>query len=222
MATNKSAMTPEDATAAIRDVRDYRQNLTGRAAGLVWIIWGFALALFASTDMVGALDPPEQPVTGWSTIPVPWPVMVLPFAALVAGVVATNVVWKSHALETGTRHRAWIAWVAILGLLVAIVVLGLASLGVATTTGPDSGVTFLWLMPLAGALGAVAISLLQMRRVKPWFGLGAAGFLVAIEFVVPPLLSGNLETKILGATASAMLAILAAFVTVGLLHYRRG
>lgn len=222
MAPQTPAMTPEDATAAIRDVREYRQNLTGRAAGLVWMIWGFALALFAAADMASLLPAPDTAVEGWSTLPVPLALMALPFVALIAGAVATNTVWKSHALETGTKHRAWIAWLGVVGLLVAMVLAAFVTLGLMLIVPPTSSATFVWLMPTAGAIGAVMISLLQVRRVKPWAGLAAAAFLLVLQFGLPPLLTGGLDDKIATAVATGMLAILVSFVTVGLVHYRRG
>src|SRR5919108_608055 len=47
MAQPDSAMSPQQALSTIANLRTYRETLTRRAAGIVWMVWGLALSFHA-------------------------------------------------------------------------------------------------------------------------------------------------------------------------------
>jgi hypothetical protein len=223
MATT-TAMTPAEATAAIRDVRDYRQGLTGRAAGIVWMVWGFALAILASADMVGLVTINVPAVEGTHLY---WPGLVpilMPILALAAGALVTNAVWKAHALERGDRHRSWVAWVAIPGLLLTGALIGYFSIQLSVLLTPKGAheSTYIMIMPLVAAVAAAVIAVLQRRRVGVLPGLVGVALLVALEFLLPVLTHGTLEQRILQGIQTSMLGIFTVFIATGFWYYKRG
>lgn len=226
MGPEPHAMTPEQATEAIASVRDYRQGLTARAAGLVWMVWGLALAILASADMVGILNLDEESMVegeGWI-----WPGLIsvlMPLAALAAGAIITNAIWKAHALERGAHHRSWVAWLGIIGILAAGVAIGFLSITLAQEFLNEPGApstTYILVMPLVAAVAAGLIAVLQRRRVKSLPGILAALALVGVEFLLPVLTHGTLEEKILQGVQTTMFAIFTVFVATGLWYYKRG
>lgn len=226
MVSPPPAMTPDQALQTLAAVRDYRERLTGRAAGLVWMVWGFALALLASTDML-ALSSDDAPQTeGWGIRidSAAVATMVVALACLFAGVLVTNAVWKAHALERGERHRSWVTWVAVAGLLVAGSAIGVAIVEVLSrTSGPDTAdLNYVIIMPLVAAMAAAILGVLQRRRVSAWPGAAAALLLVLVQLVVPLANDIAQEGDLIVNIQLSTFAILTTFVATGLWYYKRG
>lgn len=225
MASAETAMTPAQALATVASVRAYRERLTGRAAGLVWIVWGFALALLASNDMIGLAG--DATASGGSGVRTDGPALtalLLLVAVLAGGALASNVIWKAHALERGTTHRSWVTWLAVLGLLVAIGGVGFLMLTVllhgSSPGDPASSQVLVW--PLVGAVAAGLLAILQRRRVAWWPGLLCALVLVALQVGVGLSVDLAREREVFVAVQASMVGILVLFVATGLWYAKRG
>lgn len=204
------AMTPEQALQTVASVRAYRERLTARAAGIVWMVWGLALsfqafaALFAEfpalgADVVEGDGPGGMMAGGWALEIVAIVLMVFCGGGL------TNAVWRAHALDAERQHAAWIPYAAGLGIAVLFVALLTASNRLADV-GPD-GIAF---APLAlfAAVGAVAIAVLQRRRVPMLPGLLGSLLLLNL-FVFGRFLAfpQDHDTQSWGAAIMALAAI---------------
>jgi hypothetical protein len=215
-----SDMTPQQALETIAQVRGYRERLTARAAGQVWMVWGLALALLATTELA-ALVPAPEPEGEGLRVGLAWQALPLPLAALAGGVLATNAVWRAHALERGERHRSWVAWAAVGAFLVAAMATGLLALlavvAWAVPAGPDTQVL---VGPGIAAVGALLLSVLQRRRVPAAPGLAAAAALVAANLLLPLVPGASLAERVYGGVQAGSATIAAAFVAVGLWHAR--
>lgn len=228
MASQPPAMTPEEALQTVASVRGYREQLTARAAGNVWMVWGLVLAILAVSDLVGLheMEAADESVEeGWSFAFPGWAPLVAMALALAGGAVATNAIWKANALEAGGRHRSWVAWVGILGLLVIVAAIGVTTVEIMgrvvdPTTAPDD--TYILLSPTLAAVAAGAIALLQRKRVAAWPGLGAAAALLGAQALIPLLVSGSLQDKIFSGAFWSMTCTIAVFFAVGLWHSRKG
>lgn len=231
MATTQQSMTPDQALQTLATVRDYRERLTGRAAGIVWMVWGFALALLASIDMIALVDGDGSLAAGaagsgagtgfvWPG----WITLLLPVAALVAAALTTNAVWRAHALERGATHRSWVAWVAIVGLLVAGAGIGFAVVQMLAdgVSADDPASSYVLIMPLLAAVAAGIIAVLQRHRVSLLPGLAAAVLLIGLQFAIPLATSDELDAALMRGIQTSMLGIVAVFVATGLWYYKRG
>lgn len=186
MAQAIPAMTPEEALQTVAAVRGYRERLTGRAAGIVWMVWGLALTFYsflvlyveAPGQGTGATEGGAIMANGWILELVGLLVMVA-WAGLV-----TNAIWRSHALDAERPHAPWIPYAA--GLLVVFVIGAANTLSnqLATEEGQQFGPLGIAFAPLAllAAAGAVAIAALQRRRVRMLPGL--LGALVLLNLFV--------------------------------------
>ena len=215
-----SAMTPNEALQTIASIRAYRERLTPRAAGLVWIVWGFALALdlvlsiafnFVDDAKLVGYDPTARLV------------------ALVAGGLfciggaagATNAIWRSHSIGAERPFPAWVPFVAILGFTVGINAL---LLGLQWLNGfrPFPGLDYAPMLLIAAG-GAATLAFLQRRRVTLGPGLGAAlslfGFFLMATFL--PIGAPSQGVEHIGALLFA-LAPLPIYGIVGFAHLRQG
>lgn len=231
MGATAHAMTPEQATAAIASVRDYRQGLTSRAAGTVWMVWGLAMAGVAMLDIIVAPTIPDSTEPGWNVQEHGWVYMLLPLTMLVGAVVASNTIWRSHALELQVRHRPWVAWLALAGLVAAVALVGILTIFVAlTVTDPSPAPgqaafehTYVFVTPVFSGGAAVLLALLQRKRVVAWPGLVAGGLLLAWMVVAPFVLEGNgLGDQVAYAGIVHVVLAMVCLGGVGLVHFRRG
>lgn len=207
-----TAMTPEEALQTIASVRAYRERLTARAAGLVWIVWGLALSfqafagLFVEMPGYGAdvVDGEGVMAGGW----------ILELAVLLLAVgcggFLTNAIWRAHALETDRPHPGWLPFVAGIGVILVMVSLTVLSNQVDRQLGPQ-GIGFSPLALLAAA-GAVAIAVLQRRRVRMLPGLLGALVLLNL-FIFARFLAypQDFDTQAWGAAVMALSALVVYF-----------
>lgn len=215
MANATQAMTPEEALQAVASVRGYRERLTARAAGIVWMVWGLALAfhgfaaLFVEFPALGA-----DVVDGNGLMPgAKWMLLLAIAFTVYAGGMLTNAVWHAHALETDRTTPAWVAFAAS-GAVIAV----LAGIVVGSNVLADSlgqlgqrGIAFSPLALLAAG-GAATIAILQRRRVAMLPGLLGALVLLNLfvfgRFLAFPQDSG---TQAWGAAVMALSPILVYF-----------
>lgn len=214
-------MTPQEALQTIASVRGYRERLTARAAGLVWIVWGFALSfqafagLFVEMPGYGA-----DVIAGQGVMAGGWilELVVLVLAVGCAGFL-TNAIWRAHALETDRPHPGWVPFVAGAGVILLMVSLTVLSNQTDQQLGPR-GIGFSPLALLAAA-GAVAIAILQRRRVRMLPGLLGALVLLNLfvfgRFVAYPQ---DFDTQSWGAAVMALSALVVYFL-VGAWTMRR-
>lgn len=217
------AMTPEQALQTIAAVRDYRERLTARAAGIVWLVWGLALsfqafaALFVEFPGLGA-DVVEGDGAGGMMAGGVWLEAAAVLIMVAAGAALTNAVWRAHALETERPHAPWIPYVSALALAITFIALVTAS-NMLLDVGPD-GIGF---APLAlfAAAGAVAIAVLQRHRVPMLPGLlGALALLNLFVFGRFLPYPQDLDTQAWGAAVMALSAIVV-YSAVGLWTMRK-
>lgn len=212
MAQALPAMTPEEALQTVASVRGYRERLTGQAAGIVWLVWGMALTFHAF--LVLFVESPGQGadvVTGTGTLAKGWALELLGLVLMVgwAGFV-TNAVWRSHALEAERPHAPWIPFAAGLAVVLVVGAINTLSNQLATDAGQQFGPLGIGFAPLAflAAAGAVAIALLQRRRVRMLPGLLGALLLLNL-FVWGRFLSfaQDFDTQSWGSAVMALSAL---------------
>lgn len=219
MAGKKSSMTPEAAAAAIAEVGEYRQGLTARAAGIIWMIWGFFLAALAIADLASWSDGNGAGFDLTDTMEIVF-ILVL-FAAAFA---TTWAVWHSQALVTGHGVRMWATTGMV--LLILVVTIGVAQLGFyafleTVLPGPDPHYRTAQGFVMASV--AAAIMVLQRRRVAWWPGMIAVVAGVALQVTYPYLIgSGDAIAAFVRLSFLEGAVAVAAFVTVGLTHFLRG
>ncbi len=93
MAADNATMTPEQAIAVLGETRQYRETLTARAVGIIWLVWGAMLALLTTADMALYF--------GAELADISFPNgLMFAFTALFVGLggAITNLVWRAHAL----------------------------------------------------------------------------------------------------------------------------
>lgn len=205
-----TSMTPTEAIATLGSVRAYREHLTGRAAGIVWMVWGATLTLLAFQALFAEFG-------AWNRdVPPPALHWLLELAGTAIGVafagLATNAVWRAHALEAERMHARWIPFAAG-----AAVILGAAAIVIASNSIGFDGPRGLAFAPilLVAAAGAATIALLQRRRVRSTPGLATAGLLLALAVVtrfVP--MPQDRDTQFWGAAILAWLPLIA-YAAVG-------
>ena len=214
MASDNAAMTPEQAIAALQEVRVHRERLTARATMLIWMVWGLVLGVMGFASQAAFLASYHA---GWVDA-----VMVLVAGGV--GATVTNGIWRAHALERDPTHRAWVPWAAgVGGLMLLGIVIWLTNVvarAQGTTWGGEPGFMMAPVL-LIGAVGAAIITALT-RRVATWPGALAAAVL-AVGFAVTRFgafertdaldLVGNLALN---------LANMLVFVAVGAWIGRRG
>ncbi len=209
MASESTTATPAQMVAALHDIGDYREALTNRAAGIIWILWGLVLAAVGLHSTVYFLG---SPGTGWAD-----GAAIVVFGA--AGAIATNAVWRSQALRRDDEHRAWVAWLVGIGVPMALGAVVMLSNEIVTL---PEGAFPLAPVLLLSATGAFTISLVQRHHVWATPGFIAAGVLMALFLAarfVPVERQPWLDT--VGSAWLAMIGLLA-FAAVGLVHVRRG
>ncbi|HUR26367.1 MAG TPA: hypothetical protein VM327_10185 [Candidatus Thermoplasmatota archaeon] len=218
-------MTPEEALQTIASVRGYRERLTARAAGLVWMVWGLALsfhafaALFVEFPGFGA-----DVVEGDGVMPGGWVLELIDIGVTIACAgILTNAIWRAHALETERTHAPWIPFAAGAGVILLMIALTLLSNQASTTVGHQLGPLGIAFAPLAllAAAGAVAIAVLQRRRVPMWPGMLGALVLLNL-FVFGRFISypQDVDTQSWGAAMMALSSIVVYFA-VGTWTMRR-
>ncbi len=225
MAPDHETMTPVEAIATLGSVRGYRQALTHRAAGIVWMVWGLTLAGLAVSinvpDMGAAVQSPDERIRM-----VEGAFIGLAFWAvvLVAGAISTNAVWRAHAIEREESHKSWVAYLVAFGLVALMLVASVLIMQLLSDSGlaPNQD-TIIVVGPILGALGALALAVLLRGRVPFWPGLLVALALVIVQVVLPLLVpSGSLELKAHYGHRIGAMAILASYLGVGLWFFRRG
>lgn len=175
------SFTPIQALDALASLAGYRERLTSQAAGIVWMIWGLVI-----TPLPIFFAAAFQHNLNGGTFMAELAVAVALCAG--AGGLATNAVWRAHALEQSARPARWIAYASSAGVLVAAFVLAMATdlipIGhlVLGDAYPITGLSFAGL-GLLGSAGAATISLLQRTRVSPGPGLACAFALLALTLM---------------------------------------
>ncbi|MCA1811544.1 MAG: hypothetical protein LC623_05985 [Halobacteriales archaeon] len=170
------AITPQEAMAALASVKGYRERLTAQAAGIVWMVWGLVVLAVGLATFYGSDHAREE------VKPVAFSLMA---AVVAAGALLTNAVWRAHALETES-HAPWVPYAAGLGTFAAVVGgVELVDWLLSEVLHSQAGRTPLGFAPLnlLAAVGALAIALLQRRRVSPAPGFVAAAALFAVYLV---------------------------------------
>ena len=223
MAQTTPAMTPEEALQTVAGVRRYREHLTSRAAGIVWLVWGLALtfqafvALFVEfpgrgADVVEGDGPGGMMANGWA-------LEVLAIVLMIgSGAALTNAVWRAHALETERIHAPWIPYGA--AVLLAAIFIAVPNL---SNRFLDLGQTGIGFAPLAlfAAAGAALIAVLQRHRVRMLPGL-LGGLLLLNLFIFGRFLpfAQAHDTQAWGAAVMA-LSPLVVYGLVGLWTMRK-
>lgn len=212
-------MTAEEAAAAIGEVRDYRQGLTARAAGTIWMVWGLVLGALAITDVAAwAAEEPGQGTTFWFQLVFGWIVLAV-------GASTTAAIWKSQALVRGTAFRSILVFLAVLA------VLAIAAVGAeiffhwfAARLVPDEpGTYYRSGAGSVAALTALAITWFQRKRVARWPGLLVALVMIAIQVAYPYWVGATDDLEVIARASFLNGAImLASFTAAGLVHFRRG
>lgn len=218
-------MTPEQAAAAIADVGDYRQGLTNRAAGTIWMVWGLALAVIAAIEVSMVAFMSEFEPTGGFHVETGalGPVLVM-LTAFVAAIVASNAIWKSHAIANDETHRPWIAWATAAGIVAVFEAIGLTILFTASWVsdghGPD--LTYIFVSPLFSAGIAAALTFMLRKRTRILAGVLASLALELVVVLVWLFADGRLEDQLVFATSFHSVVCMLAFGGVGLHLFRRG
>jgi hypothetical protein len=214
-------MSPQQALSTIANLRTYRETLTRRAAGIVWMVWGLALSFHAFAVVFVEFPGLGNDVAegGAGLVANSW---ALESAALVVmlavGGALTNAVWRAHALETERTHPSWMPYLAS-----ALVVLGMGALVFLSNQAGQfdpQGIAFAPLALLAAA-GAVAVAMLQRRRVSAMPGLVGALVLLNL-FVFGRFLAfgQDFDTQVWGAAVMALSAVVV-YSIVGLWTMRQ-
>ncbi|MEA3203793.1 MAG: hypothetical protein QOI63_1472 [Thermoplasmata archaeon] len=202
------SMTPQQALASLAAVQGYRERLTAQAAGIVWMVWGLVVLAIGLATFYGSDHAREE------VKPVAFALMG---AVVAAGALLTNAVWRAHALEA-EAHAPWVPYAAGLGTLAAVVgAVELVDWLLSEVLRSAMGRTPLGFAPLnlLAAAGALAIALLQRRRVAPAPGLAAAAALFVVYLVAKLGPWGSDYHAYFANSAWAGLALLAYFA-VGL------
>lgn len=221
MAQPAPAMTPEEALQTVASVRTYRERLTARAAGIVWMVWGLALsfhafaALFVEYLGLGA-DVVEG---GPGLMRHAWLLELIILVVTVAVASAlTNAVWRGLALEAERSHPAWVPYVAAL-----LVILSLGAVVFLTNAAGQFGPSGIAFAPLAllAAVGAATIAVLQRHRV-PVRAAAIGAVVLANVFVFGRFLSFDQghDTQAWGAAVMALSAVVV-YSAVGLWTMRK-
>lgn len=209
MGSNSPAFSPQDAVTTLRDLGQAETRLTARTAGLSLMLWGILVSgLFFSIYALGAgLD---MNVSHWVG-PGIWLAFVL------AGIVATNALWRSHALSVQVGFRPWRIWLHGIAITVVtfVVVVFLADIVFAANFGLvfalTTGIVELY-------LGIRFLKEPWSRR--PWVLLFAVA-LIAVSLALIGLLPTDSTPNAAAVTVGAMSAGAALFLP-GLLHVREG
>lgn len=212
-------MSPAEALETLATVRGYREGLTARAAGIIWMVWGATLGFMLATNMVFEFADSTLRASAY------WPgAITVGVAGLVAAVVVggllTNMIWRAHALGREGLPPPWVAFAAAVVFILAFIGLSFILKQVLYNT-VRLGFNFAPLL-LFGSLGCLTMAVLLKGRVRPTAGLAASGALFAAflaAYFVPVAYDYGMQML---AALAFCLAIVAAFVTVGLIHARNG
>lgn len=207
-------MTPQDAIATLREVGNYRERLTARAAGLLWMVWGLVFGVVGFGLLAEILARVDRSWWWYEAVLVPF--------CFAAGAFVSNTVWRAHALERDPAHRAWVAWAAAFGALAVMSgITTLLRLLVFSQRDADPAFNLAPLL-LAGATGAVLLALVARRRAPLLPGLLAAAALAAAFGVLsfgPWSYSPALE---LAGNMGLVLGLVATYVAAGAWLFRQG
>lgn len=225
MAQPTPAMTPEEALQTVAQVRRYREHLTARAAGIVWMVWGLALSFHAFAALF--VEAPGQGADvvegGPGLMANSWALELLVLLLMVGSAATlTNAIWRAHALELERTHAPWIPYAAALLVVLSIVALTFLS-NQPEVWGKVRTVQGIGFAPLAllAAAGALAIAILQRRRVPMLPGLLGALLLLNLfvfgRFIAFPQ---DHDTQSWGAAVMA-LSSLVVYSAVGLWTMRK-
>lgn len=212
-------MSPDEALETLATVRDYREGLTARAAGIVWIVWGVTLGFMLAINMVFEFDDSQLRDSPYhvGAISVGLAGIV---GALVVGGLLTNITWRAHALGREGLPPPWVAFAAAVVVILSFIGLSLILKQVLYNV-VRIGFNFAPLL-LFGSFASLAMAVLLKGRVRPTAGFVASGVLFAgfiTAYAVPVAYDYGMQMM---AALSFCFAIVIAFVTVGLIHVRNG
>lgn len=218
-AASPDAMTPQQALDTIASLRDYRERLTARAAGIVWMVWALTLGFAVMGQLAFEFAAPDVRDGAW--FPAAVGVMVaVALGALALGGLATNAVWRAHAVEGEGLPPRWMAFAA--GTVFVLAFIGLSAI-LRALLYQQTGLGFNFApLLLLGSLGCATMAFLLRARLPPRPGLVAAAALFAgfvAAYLVPVPWDASLQMG--GAVLFALLDV-AAFAAVGLRHTLQG
>lgn len=209
MATATPAFSPEQAVLTLRDLGGLEGHLTERTVGTTFMLWGLLtgsliLAIYAFDARDG---------TTLDLVAVP----LLMFLLVIAGIGATNSIWKTRALGSNVGYRAWRIWLQGLGITVAafalVIVLGNYVL--------DTNFTVLFTFAAGFVLMYVGIRHQMAAWCRVSGALVAAGLVLANCVLMVATLDLGPEPN----AAAALWAVLAtggSIYLAGVLHARAG
>lgn len=217
MAQAIPAMTPEEALQTVASVRGYRQRLTGKAAGIVWMVWGLALTLVLNAGIQVDFAPQTLKSDAWLAGNIAVGALGI-LLAVAAGALASNAIWRAFALEGEPGHRAWLPYAVGVGL---VVVFFLVANGIGFVGDLLGWSGYYSPMHLLSALGAFAIAYLQRSRVSPVAGY-VAGSVLLLVLALTFFPAGDTEQARVLAGRAVTFVPLIIYTAVGLLHIRQG
>lgn len=211
-------MTPEQAAAAIADVKEARQGLTARAAGIIWMVWGLVLAAITISGPASWLDGNGA---GFDLTDVLELVFMLVVVAV--GIMSTFMVWHSHALVAGHRTRFWFtAGLAVLGIVVGTIAINVFLVDLLISLEP-AGAFYRTSIPTVAMMVALIITWLQRHRVAWWPGVLIAVAMLVLQVAFPFLIAGD-ESPVAFVRATFLEGSVVAvgFSVAGFWHFLRG
>ena len=209
MGSNPTAFSPEAALATLDRLEPAEIRLTARTVGLSMMLWSLVVpGLFFSVYAIGGgLD---SNVPHW-VAPVVWLAFVL------AGIAATNALWRSHALGTQAGFRPWRIWLQ--GIVFTVTTLAVVTFLADFVFSANFGLTF------ALATGIVELYLGIRFLRAPWSRRPWALIFAVVLIVMSLALLGQLPTdstpNAAVVTAGAMGSGIALFVP-GFLYMNEG
>ncbi len=204
----------QEMLASLGEVREYRETMTRQAAGVIWIIWGLAVAAIGLYHLAYFLGSPGTAGPGGTAFVI--------FGG--AGALATNAVWRGHALERDRQHKAWVAWLVGIGVPMTVGALIMASNWLARGSGSTAPDPAFMLAPLLmlGSVGAFLLTVLMRHHVPPVPGyVGAALLMVGFALARYLPLERQVWLDTVG-NAGLSLVNLVTFAIIGWIHIRRG
>lgn len=209
MGSNPTTFSPEEAVQTLRDLAQAETRLTASTVGLSLMLWSLVVPglFFSIYSIGGGLD---SNVPHWFA-PCVWLAFVL------AGIAATNALWRSRALSAQAGFRPWRIWLQ--GIAFTVATFAMVTFLADFVFSANFGLTF------ALATGIVELYLGIRFLRAPWSRRPWALIFATVLIVLSLALLGQLPTdstpNAAVVTAGAMGSGIALFVP-GFLYVRQG